>query len=140
MSSLARVVAVGMALCPLTVAAQIASIVRPPAARGAARAAPVSTDTSSEQTRHPTTQLTSLTAWVDSAVAANQGPNDSATVTDTAAAPHATPHPAAHGARASVTDGMRAPDTASPLPAIVLVGVLTLGAGLALSRGARDLV
>jgi hypothetical protein len=135
MSSIVRVVAVGIALCPLTAAAQIASIVRPPGARAAPRAAAAPVDTSSAQARHPTTQLTNLTAWVDSAVTANDRPSDSvAATTDTTPAPHVAPaHHAAHGI------GMRAPDTASPLPAIVLVGAVTLGVGLALGHGSRDL-
>jgi hypothetical protein len=134
MSSIVRVVALAVTLCPLTAGAQIAAIVRPPAARGAARAAPAPVDTTtSEQARHPTTQLTNLTAWVDSAVTANAHAADSVPAADTTRPAHVTP-PAHHAAHA-----MRAPDTASPLPAIVVVGVLMLGVGVALSHGARDI-
>src|SRR5271163_979642 len=80
MSSIARMVGVGGAwamiwLGPVVAGAQIASVVPPPGARRA-HARPAAYDTAPAQTRHPTTQLTGLTAWVDSAVTANESTRD----------------------------------------------------------------
>ena len=99
MSSIARTVAVGVALvvgagsgvgvCPAAAAAQIVSVVRSPGTtqRPPVVAAPV--DTSSAPVRHPTTQLTDLTAWVDSAVIVYRGTADSVEVKPTPAPKHA---------------------------------------------------
>lgn len=132
--------AVGVWLSP-TAGAQIASVVRPPSGPRTAASRPAPYDTSTAQVRHPTTQLTGLTAWVDSAVAANESTTDVAPVA--APTPKATDprprdtHASSVAPTASVRfrDGGPAPDTASPLPTIALVGVVTLGAGLAVSAG-----
>jgi sortase A len=151
----ARMAAVGVALvgtvgaahvCPSTAAAQIASVVRPPSSRNARPATPL--DTSTAQVNHPTTQLTGLTAWVDSAVLANARVSDSARA-DTAAAPHAGPgtlapkHAASVGPSAGPAstvrfqNGARAPDTASLVPAIAVGGLLIFGVGVVLGRPLR---
>jgi hypothetical protein len=147
-------IAVGVWLTP-TAGAQIASVVRPPSAPRTVASRPAAYDTSTAQVRHPTTQLTGLTAWVDSAVAANESTSD--VVAPTPAAGHKAADPRsgdtrATGAAAAASPSMRtasvrfrdggpAPDTASPLPAIALVGLVTLGGGLAVSaasaRGRR---
>jgi hypothetical protein len=156
MASIARsfvpIVALGVALSGLVAASlpsraegQIASVVRPPNSKRAPVARPAPYDTGSAQTRHPTTQLTSLTAWVDSAVVANEAKPDVAPAsaparsakpgtTGDGAAPAA---PVRHASAARFHNGASAPDTASLLPAIALGGLLTLGAGLAMSYGAR---
>jgi hypothetical protein len=132
--------AVGVSLGPTVAEAQIASVVRPPPGPRTAVARPAPYDTSTAQARHPTTQLTALTAWVDSAVAANESTSDVVTPVPKAVDP---PARAAHASptvrTTSVTfhNGAPAPDTASPLPTIALAGLVTLGAGLAVSARAR---
>jgi hypothetical protein len=131
-------------LGPVVAGAQIASVVPPPGARRAP-ARPAAYDTAPAQTRHPTTQLTGLTAWVDSAVAAN------ASTRDVPAAPSAAPPDAGRIATSRLAsapvaassrfyDGAIAPDTASPLPEIALAGLLALGIGLVVNHRARKRV
>jgi sortase A len=95
-----------------------------------------------ERALHPTTQLSSLSAWVDSAVLANPiappagGAGDAARPDSTvskaetvAAADHET---TGNGTR--FRNGAPAPDTASPLPLIALAGAVLALAGLGLRR------
>lgn len=145
MPSIARMVVVVIALvCPAVAGAQIASVVRPPGQRRApVKAEPY--DTSTAEVRHPTTQLTALTAWVDSAVAANEGAADVPGALPAPRSPGKT-EPAGRGAAvrqssaARFHNGAPAPDTASPLPAMVVVGMVTLVLGVAVNARARNRV
>jgi hypothetical protein len=150
MSNIARIVLVVIALvcpplvCPADAGAQIASVVRPPGQRHVpVKAEPY--DTGTVQVRHPTTQLTDLTAWVDSAVVANQGAGDTSNAAPATASPTKTevaPRGAAARPASAVRfhNGASAPDTASLLPAMVIVGVVTLGLGLIVNARARHRV
>lgn len=72
---------------PATVQAQFAGVTPPPARRAAAPAPVAAVDTTHAVARHPTTQLTDLTAWVDSATnarAARMNEAAPAAVCDTA--------------------------------------------------------
>ena len=152
MSSIARMTAVVLVASwagafRTTAAAQIASVVRPPTVARAPRVVAPLSDTA--QVRHPTTQLTDLTAWVDSAVTAQSGTASGVGSRESGvgnaapnAAPvrHATSASPVRGASARFQNGARAPDTASLLPAIVLVGVVALGAGVALGLRALRVV
>jgi LPXTG-site transpeptidase (sortase) family protein len=153
MSSIARMTAVVLVASwagafPASAAAQIASVVRPPTVARAPRVVAPPSDTA--QVRHPTTQLTGLTAWVDSAVTANDSGTASGvgrresgvgtSVPNAAPARHVTAVRSASSTSARFQNGGRAPDTASLLPAIVLVGVLALGAGVGLGLRAFRVV
>lgn len=151
MSSIARmvVVVIAMALaCPTGAGAQIASIVRPPGGKRAPAAQPTPYDTSTAQVRHPTTQLTNLTTWVDSAVVANEGTTDVVPAGAPAPAKTAVPKTerAPRGAAAGQLGVMRfqngaaAPDTASPLPAMVVVGFAMVGLGALVNARGRKRV
>ena len=79
--------------------------------------------------------ISDMKTWVDSA-AGTSGP--AATVADTALAPTDTatlpPRPASPPARATATfsNGALAPNTATRLPTLLLIGVLMVGAGIVL--------
>jgi hypothetical protein len=83
------------------------------------------------------TQLSDMRAWVDSAAGVSASPVQPVAVGDTIAA-------IADSAAGDVVAephvreaGVRAPDTATPLPAIALAGLAMLGAGVWLLRRAR---
>ena len=79
------------------------------------------------------TRLTDMRAWVDSA-ATSLGVSTAAAPLDSAAFPAAPSEPATHtetsnGAVESMSTGVRAPDTATLLPLLAMIGAAFISAG-----------
>ena len=132
-----------LALAPMTASAQFTTYIEPRKAAeqpAAVVAAADSAATARADTSRPA-RLTDLKAWVDSAagVVAQQ---PRGVVTDTARG--AVDRPAQAGptaaarSTASFQEGAPAPNTATPLPTLLIVGGSMLGAGLLLLRRKRD--
>ena len=89
--------------------------------------------------------MTNMKDWVDSAAATLGVAPAPAATTDSAQAPVATPpaapaaqHAAAHAAETTeFREGARAPNTATPVPMLALLGLVSLVAGLWLLRRRR---
>lgn len=126
--------------------AQFTAVVAPPPPTRKAQAAVAHADSASRNVgardSANATRLTDMKTWVDSATVAltGQAVTAPATALDTAAdvapkaAAAATP---AQTAEPAMHDGARAPDTATPLPTLALIGTGALGAGLLLLRRRR---
>jgi hypothetical protein len=90
-------------------------------------------------------QLTNMKAWVDSAAGVAPAPTTAAdSLASSAGAlakpakPDSSPAPRRRPDSASVLrDGARAPDTASKLPLLALVGVITLSVGTVMLAGSQ---
>ena len=122
------VVAAAMAALAPSAHAQFTGVVVPP--RQAVEVVPESVAVIAAAQADRQTQLTDMRAWVDSA-AASLGVQG-ATADTTAPAPVAAPvesHEEAATSTASMSTGMRAPDTATLLPMVMLIGAVFLSAG-----------
>jgi LPXTG-motif cell wall-anchored protein len=122
-----------VAISPLAAAAQFTAVITPPEKDKAAvvASAPAAARADSQQKA----KLTDMKLWVDSAASALTA-RDTTTRTDTAAkilpAPVAqAPAPVKH-AHVSTGDSAALPDTASPLPAVALLGLTMIVSGLLL--------
>lgn len=118
-----------LALAPLTARAQITTFVPPAPQSDSVRAAVVAqekarTDSATSQT------LTSMKTWVDSA-AGIAAPADTTTVSTQVATTETTQHPVT----TTFSNGAVAPETASPLPLIALVGLAALSLGTVMLAG-----
>lgn len=117
-----------LAAAPSAAAAQFTTVLRPPERAQAAR------PSAAEQARTDsaaTLQITSMQAWVDSVAAESAAQGDTivaevstgVVVTDSAELAPAEPAPA------RFRDGAPAPDTATPLPMLLLAGLVAAGLG-----------
>lgn len=126
-----RLALVLIALFPAVASAQFTTFVPPVAKTDSVKAAAVAqTKAARDSITHTT--LTNMKAWVDSAA------GTVATTTDTmAASSTATPASAAASSSGttSFSNGALAPNTASPLPLIALVGLAALSLGTVLLAG-----
>ena len=117
-----------LTLTAVPAAAQFTTVVAPPKRETPAevtQAAQAAADTSRR------TALRDMSAWVDS-VAGAPAPMVTAPVVDSAAGVvEAAPEPRA-AATERFSEGARAPDTATALPFVLLLGLTSLGAGIAL--------
>lgn len=117
-----------LTLAAMPAAAQFTTVVAPPKKEVPAvqaQAAQAAADTSRR------TALRDMSAWVDS-VAGAPAPVVAETVIDSAAgAVEPTPEPQAASTE-KFSEGARAPDTATALPFLLLLGLTSLGAGIAL--------
>lgn len=116
-----------LTLAAVPAAAQFTTVVAPPRREtpAATQAAQAAADTSRR------TALRDMSAWVDS-VAGAPAPVVEATVVDSAAgAVEPAPEPQAASTE-KFSEGARAPDTATALPFVLLLGLTSLGAGIAL--------
>jgi hypothetical protein len=132
-------VALLLTLSAAPASAQFTAVVDAPKPKAAASqqavaaATPGATTDSAGQTR-----LSDMKAWVDSAAGVSAAPttaqnSDSTARWDTTAARPATPTPNA----SQQTDASAAPNTATTLPAIAVLGLVLLGSGAALLRRAN---
>ena len=130
-------------------AAQFTGVVTPPPTprqpAAVARADSASRNTGARDSAN-TTRLTDMKTWVDSATVALAGtgarPRADTTARDSVPAEPTVTGVAAgrRGGNApapTMHDGARAPDTATPLPTLALLGVVAVGVGLVLLVG-RD--
>ena len=131
------------AALPESAEAQFAGVPRPPRRRPA-NVERVATAESGRRDTIPPTRLPDMKAWVDSAtvaLGATGGPADApppgGPPAESGRPPRADGAPA-RGSDSTMRDGARAPDTATPLPAIALAGALSLAAGLVLRRRASS--
>lgn len=126
-----RLALVLIALFPAVASAQFTTFVPPVAKTDSVKAAAVAqTKAARDSITHTT--LTNMKAWVDSAA------GTVATTTDMmAASSTATPTTAAASSSGttSFSNGALAPNTASPLPLIALVGLAALSLGTVLLAG-----
>ena len=126
--------------------AQFAGVPRPPRARPTRAEVTGPTRDTTYRDTLPPTRLPDMKAWVDSATISLAGASSSGgqvTRPDSAApAPGragTTPMPSPSRTPAapdSMRNGARAPDTATPLPTVAVVGLVMLAAGLLLRRRA----
>lgn len=126
-----RLALVLIALFPAVASAQFTTFVPPVAKTDSVKAAAVAQTRAARDSITHTT-LTNMKAWVDSAA------GTVATTTDTMAAA-TTPAPGSAAASSSGTtsfsNGAVAPNTASPLPLIALVGLAALSLGTVILAG-----
>jgi LPXTG-motif cell wall-anchored protein len=131
-------VAAVLATSPLAAGAQFTAVITPPAKEPAAVvASSPAAAARADSSQHA--KLTDMKLWVDSAAAALTT-RDTTTRTDTAktvVAPVATVTPPATHAHVSTGDSATLPDTATPLPAVALLGFTMLVAGLLMLRKRR---
>ena len=128
-------------LAPVAARAQFTTVVAPPPRPAATAESTVAGANAAARDTAALTRLTDMKKWVDSATVAlaSGGPTTVATPADsTVAAAPATPREGAVRDSAAGTlamhEGARAPDTATPLPTVALVGAMLLGGGLLLLR------
>ena len=127
-----RLALVLIALFPAVASAQFTTFVPPVAKTDSVQAAAVAqTKAARDSITHTT--LTNMKAWVDSAA------GTVATTTDTTSAaspstPGSTP-PTSTSSTTSFSNGALAPNTASPLPLIALVGLAALSLGTVMLAG-----
>jgi hypothetical protein len=126
-----------LAAAPSVAAAQFTTVIRPPERQEPAR--PTAAEVAARDSV-TTLQITSMQAWVDSVAADAAAEGDTivaevsagAVVTDsaelTATGPEST---------TAFRDGAPAPDTATPLPLLLLTGLLAAGLGGALLHKPR---
>lgn len=132
---------VGLSLAPLPARAQFTAVIAPPKQEAPAPVA----ESPAKRDSLQATRLSDMRAWVDSAAASlGAGAPSAPSATAVPAARDSLPAPVVPPARAAVPStpqgdlrsGARAPDTATPLPLLVVAGALLLAAGLAIK--ARD--
>ena len=132
-----------LTLSAVPASAQFTSVVVPPPAKPAAV---VQTQTQTIAERRDSAArvtMTNMKDWVDSAAATlgvTVAPVDSARAV--VEVPAVLPEPQAPPTRAATEttefrEGARAPNTATPIPLIALLGLLSMGAGIALLRPLR---
>jgi LPXTG-motif cell wall-anchored protein len=109
-------------------AAQFTTVVTPPK-RVVATAAMVADPTPRDTGRRATLQ--EMSAWVDSVAGKAPSAGSLPSVVDSAAGEVVAPVEAA-AATERFSDGARAPNTASPLPALLLAGLAAIATGAAL--------
>lgn len=130
------IAALTLCLAPNPARAQFTAVIAPPKKDVPAPVAEAPAKRDSLQT----TRLSDMRAWVDSAAATlgAGAPSAAGAVPDSLPAPVVPraqpPAPAEH--HETLRSGARAPDTATPLPLMVVAGALLLAAGLAIK--ARD--
>jgi LPXTG-motif cell wall-anchored protein len=141
-TKLAFRVALALTLTASPAAAQFTAVVAPPKAREAAPAAVAEATPGARTDSAGRTALGDMRAWVDSA-AGIAAPSATAQA-DTTRRDSTATWTSAAGAVAQAADttvaadgAMRAPDTATMMPAVALLGLLMLGAGAWLLRRAR---
>lgn len=122
-------------LSALPAGAQFTTYVAPPAPKPADSARVVAATGTVPGDTARRVEITNMKAWVDSAAGQVVGrhltsnePVPGATVTTTSTTTAST---------TTFRDGSRAPDTATPLPTLALLGAASLAAGLMLLRGRR---
>ena len=114
---------------PSVAAAQFTTVIRPPERQEAAGPTPAQV---AARDSVATLQITSMQAWVDSVAAEAAAQGDTivadvsagAVVTDSAELAAAGPE-----STTAFRDGAPAPDTATPLPLLLLTGLLAAGLG-----------
>ncbi|HET7459045.1 MAG TPA: hypothetical protein VFJ74_15460 [Gemmatimonadaceae bacterium] len=126
--------------------AQFTAVVAPPPTRkeqaAVARSDSASRNVGARDSANAT-RLTDMKTWVDSATVALTGQSVTApatpldTAADAAHRPAPTPTAPVGATEPAMHDGARAPDTATPLPTLALLGTGALGAGLLLLRRRR---
>jgi LPXTG-motif cell wall-anchored protein len=137
--------AAALALCSLEASAQFTGVVAPPKAKIAAAAD--STPKAVVEARDSVARitLTNMKDWVDSA-ASSLGVPVAPAAGDTAAAALSTPQPPpvaprqptpAPHATTEFHEGAPAPNTATPIPLLAVLGISSLAAGLWLLRRRR---
>jgi hypothetical protein len=117
-----------LAAAPSIAAAQFTTVIRPPERQ---EAVPTAAEVAARDSV-ATLQITSMQAWVDSvaAEAAAQGDTIVAEVSAGAVVTDSAELVAARsGSTTSFRDGASAPDTATPLPLLLLSGLLAVGLG-----------
>lgn len=134
-------VALALTLSASPAAAQFTAVVQPPKSRPAADAAAATTPGATTNAQG-NTALSDMRAWVDSAAgvsapAVADSLRDSTRVTTAAAGVVVDSTVETPAATAIDEGGMRAPDTATLLPAAAVIGLVMLGAGAWLLRRAR---
>ena len=130
------VAALTLCLAPIPARAQFTAVITPPKKE---EPAPVAEAAKRDSLR--ITRMSDMRAWVDSAagaLGAGVPPTTAPIPQDSLPAPVApSPKPVVPVAkRGDLHSGARAPDTATPLPLLVVAGALLLAAGLAIK--ARD--
>ena len=131
-------------LSAIPASAQFTGVVMPPPAKPKPVAAAPAQTIAERRDSAVRVTMTNMKDWVDSAAATLGVAVTPATDT----APALVPPPAAHvdhapatPARSSETtefrEGAKAPNTATPIPMLALLGLISLGAGLALLRTKR---
>lgn len=128
-----HLVALLAAFVPALASAQFTTFV-PPASRSDSARAAVVADQKAHADSITHTTLTNMKAWVDSAAGVSVAQTDSAQAAEGVAATTTTK---TTKTTTSFADGAVAPETASPLPLIALVGLAALSLGTVLLAG-RD--
>ena len=131
------IASLALCLAPVPARAQFTAVITPPKK---AEAAPVA-EVPAKRDSIRITRLTDMRAWVDSAA----GAVGAAVPSATAAIPDSLPAPVTPSVKPVVPvavkgdlhTGVRAPDTATPLPLLVVAGALLLAAGLAIKARER---
>ena len=136
-------VALALTLTASPAAAQFTAVVAPPKAKSAAASDAAAQATPGARTDSAgRTALGDMRAWVDSAAGVvapdstvrRDSTRDSSTVWSSSAGEVTVP---TQTPAASAVDGTRAPDTATPLPTIVIAGLAMIAAGAWLLRRDR---
>ena len=112
---------------PGTAAAQFTTFIPPQTKVADSVKAAVAAQQKTQQDSIAQTQLTNMKTWVDSAAGVTP-PTTADSVANALAATN-------NGDTAAFRNGMRAPETASDLPLLVVIGVLALGLGTLLLGG-----
>lgn len=122
-------------LAPAVASAQFTTFVAPPrkAADSAVSATVAIAKAKSDSVIRM--NLGDMKAWVDSAAGA--APAVQVASADSTAAPIATSTAAPRRATSEFSNGAIAPNTASPLPALLMAGFLSVGVGLLLAAGRK---
>ena len=127
-------VALALTLASSPARAQFTAVVEPPK-KAPAEAAVTAATPGATRDSAGRTQLSDMRAWVDSAAGVAAPTSTASAMEDTTALAADT---AAAAAEPAVNEaGMRAPDTATALPAIARAGLAMLGMGVWLLRRAR---
>ena len=132
------VIAALLAATPLAASAQFTAVITPPAKDRSEQVASTPAAVARADSMQKA-KLTDMKLWVDSAAASLTVRDTTARMDTTAkvvAKPVAPVAPATH-AHVSTGDSATLPDTASPLPAVALLGFTMLVAGLLMLRQRR---
>lgn len=125
-----HLLAVLATVVPAIASAQFTTFVPPASHTDSVRAAVVAEQKAQADSVTHTT-LTNMKAWVDSAAGVSVAQSDSAAAANAAAPGAIAPSPTT----TSFADGAAAPETASPLPLLALVGLAALSLGTVLLAG-----
>ena len=131
-----------LALSAIPASAQFTGVVVPPPAKAAAVVQAQAETISERRDSAARVTMTNMKDWVDSAAAklgVTVAPVDSALapVNAPAAPQAAAPTPARSGETTEFREGAQAPNTATPIPMLALLGLVSLIAGLLLLRPRR---